>query len=307
MAAQILTTIDQLKEHVAVDFVNHFDVIEYAVEEREQELQRKYLGEGTYEALVAFIVNNNSQSDKKAWAQLLFHCRRYLANFSFLDYIPEGQLEISENGIRIVTNEDRKQAFDWQIKKLEAKYEKSGNKALENLLAFLEKNVDTFTSWATSEAFTLNKRYFINSAEVFQELVDIGYSRRVFLQLIPSMQKVEEFHLQEALGEAFFEELKEKVLDLEEQEADYKPVFRMVRGAVANLTAVMEHKRLDVDPQEYDRYGHAYIQKLKEHLNTKASASLFANYFNSDAYTAPADYSQNFIDNSQFNGNLHCT
>jgi len=305
MASELITTIPELKDHVAIDFISNFDVIEPSVEDRERELKEKYLGEDLFDLLVSYAGGSTSVSisDEDYLAQVLYYSRRAVANLSLMDYMPEGQLNISESGIRINTGEgSMKQAFEWQIKNLQAKYEKTGYLALESLLKYLEENAEHFSTWTESDAYTANKAWFINTAKVFNENFFIDNSRLIFLKLLPDMKKVEEFYIRPAIGDDFFDELKTFILN-DNMPTSYSTVISLIRGAVANFTMfhgsdyIPYYKKkgqLEIKkPEELENWGNTYIQKLIYYLNNNASASKFTNFYNSDQYTDPDDYTGN--------------
>lgn len=321
---EIIKTINDLKQHIAIDFIEGFDVLEYAVEDREYELKKKYIGDDLWKNLVEQY--NGSFSDSSSavvnlTAKLLWFCQRVIANFSLLDYIPEGQLDISENGIRITTTDNKKQAFDWQIKKLENKYRSTAERNLEALLQLLNQSIDSFPEWTTSDAYVANKGHFVNSAIEFSQYLNIGKSHLVFLDLLPSINYIEDFYIRSVLGDDFYNELKERIKDGEDvdeppadpdtsQDDEYDKVFNLVKAATVYYTGAQvaeTKKELNFDKDQCSEKADHTIQRLVEYLNRNASDTLFKKYFESDKYTAPVDDETPFtsgdgIDNSEFTG-----
>lgn len=320
----LVKNVTDLKKHIAIDFINGFDVVEFAVEDRELELKDKYIGDALWANLVkeyAETYSNAASSTEALYTKALWYAQRVISNYSLLDYIPEGSLDISENGIRISTTDSKKQAFDWQIKKLEQKYLSTAVRNLEALLTMLNENIDVFTDWTSSAAYVANKKNFVNSATQFSQYLNIGKSHLLFLELVPVVSYVEDFYLRSILGDAFFEELQERVKDGEDVDdstsgstsgevlADhYDKVFHLVKGAVVHYTGMeaaetVEHK---FDKEKCGKKADHYVQRLVEYLNHNASDTLFAKYFTSTKYTAPVDSvsytSGGGIDNSELTG-----
>ena len=182
-------------------------MLEFAVEDREQELKKKYIGDDLWANLIKSYAGTYTSTDPTAISlhtKALWYCQRIVSNFSLLDYIPEGQLDISENGIRISTSDTKKQAFDWQVKKLEGKYKTTAERNLELLLQLFNENLDIFTDWTTSPAYVANKGNFVNSAREFNSYITINNSHLLFLRLVPVMSYVEDFYMRSALGDTFF-------------------------------------------------------------------------------------------------------
>ena len=318
---ELVKTVEDLKKHVAIDFIDGFDVVEFAIEDRETELRTKYLGDTLWDKLKAEYAGGvvyNPETDGPLYAKALWYAQRIIINFALLDYVPEGSLDISENGIRITVNDTKKQAFPWQIKNLEDKYEKTANRNIENLLTFLDDNITRFDAWTASPVYTALKEHFVHSATEFQKYLNLDTSHVVFLKCLPDMGYVEDIMMRGMLGNDFYEELKERIKDAEDvdeppadpttsQDDEYDIVFDLIKGAIANYTGKRAAKILGCDPELCDETASHYVQRLVEYLNRNATDSLFANYFNSDKYTPPVDDETPFtsgggIDNSEFTG-----
>lgn len=321
---ELVKTIEDLKKHIAIDFIDNFDVLEYAIEDREDELKTKYIGDALWANLVKVYddtYSNSSSSVTAHYEKVLWYCQRIISNYSLLDYIPEGQLDISDNGIRITSTDNKKQAFEWQIKNLESKYLSTAIRNLESALTYLNENIDVFTDWTSSPAYIKNKKYFVNSATEFNDFSVTKLNHISFLDLIPLISYVGDFYLRSILGDAFFEELQERILDGEDVDGsmsgstsisilatNYDKLFYLCKGVVVNYTGVeaSEMEEYGFNKERCEEKASHFTQRLVEFLNNNASATLFTKYFESDKYTAPEESSSftsgGGIDNSEFTG-----
>jgi len=319
MSTKLITTIAELKEHVAIDFVKNFDVIAYTVEDRETWLRDTYLGEALFDELVALASGSSSSSgsDADKWAELLYYAQRAITNFAFMDYIPEGQLNISEKGIRIATNEEMKTAFEWQIKQLGAKYKKSGYDAIENMIVLLSSNLSLFTSWAGTDQHANLMAEFIFSAKDFNKYYNISENRIVFRELIPAIKKAEEFYIKPSIGTTYYDALKASVKS-DELSTDDRVIVNLIKPAVAHLAihiAMSEYgsavKDMIVDYgkssasvsnrnqmiqtmlESAENWGNRYLQKMIDYLDNNASETKYAAYYaysqESSSYSASED------------------
>ncbi len=319
---QIIKTIDDLKNHIAIDFIAGFEILEFAIEDREQELCDKYIGEALWANLVKEYNDSLSASSSEAvnaYTKALWFCQRIVANYALLDYIPEGQLDISENGIRITTTENKKQAFDWQIKQLSAKYLAAASRNIENLIFHLNKNIDKFSDWTSSPVYVSIKKNLVNSVSQFNEYTSKKISHILFYELNPVISYVEDFYIRSILGDEFFDEIQERVKDGEDvdgsvgastasgtQADEYDRVFHLLKGAVTQYVCFEAHKEIDCDQEIAEKKASHYVQRLVEYLNNSASADLFNKYFTSSKYTAPEESTSytagDGIDNSELTG-----
>jgi hypothetical protein len=335
MSTRIISTIADLKQHIAIDFISDFDVIAYAVEDREMELRDTYLGEELFDQLATFRASQDASSSSSSASSsvsasgptndlltdLLYYAQRAVANFAFMDYIPEGQLNISEKGIRIVTSDEMKTAFEWQIDGLRQKYKRSGYMAVENMLQHLADNLSKYTSWRDSEQHKVMMGLIIWSSKDFNKYFNIAESRVVFRELIPAIKKAEEFYIKQTLGTTYFDQLKTHVLAHDIPEAD-RTIINMIKPALAHLAIFMAMNEYGVDVaglfsetvkskpgadqiqiQSAEKFGLAYLQKLQDYLDEHASSSSYSGYYNysqeSDSYSASDN---RFYDNDADDG-----
>lgn len=316
---QLVRSIEDLKKHIAIDFIEGFEVLEFAIEDRENELRDKYIGQQLWNKLIEEYVGDlvtSPKEDKQYFSKALWYCQRIVSNYALLDYIPEGQLDISENGIRITVNETKKQAFPWQISNLEAKYHGAASRNLEGLMILLNENIDLFSDWTSSEVYKSLKRNFVNSVTQFNEHASKKIAHLQFIELSPVISYVEDFYIRSIVGDEFFDELLERIADGEDVDSSsssssdipshYDRIFHLIKGAITQYVCFEAAKELDVDPEVCEKKASHYVQRLVEYLNKHASVDLFTNYFESGKYTAPVDStsytSGGGIDNSEFSG-----
>jgi hypothetical protein len=304
---KLILDINDVKSHVAIDFIAGFDVLEPFILDNEKWLIRKYTGKALFEKLVS--TKNTPAETPDIYAELLAIAQGIVINRSMMQYIPEGQLDISENGIRINTTDTKKTAFEWQIVKLEKRYLYTTHEKIEELLDLLFNN--DVTEWKSSSIFKNIRANFVNAAYQFNKYFNIDESHQLFLSLVPDIEYAERVYILSALGEVFFNELKVKILAGEDvlptnpdaSKTAHFELFRLIRAAVVYLTVL--HATSDLKkPEDIElRCVHAQ-QQLKSFVDEKASNDLFNSYFTSSKYTSPEIIStlNSGIDNSVLTG-----
>ena len=232
-------------------------------------------------------------------------------------------MTVSGTGIHILSTETSKTAFPWQVSNLRRTLEGRGQSDLDTLVQWLEDNYPSsaeLQAWAASEAGLRHRRELFTSTAEFQEYENIGDSRAVFQLLGPVRRRQEAFELGRVLGPAFLQELRDQVRD-RALTSDNKNLLRTyVLPALAALTVghatgemglkftgdgikLMVARTDDSNAKEADAgldqlmankthealaTGTRYLTQLTSYLDRTASATRFATYFNSPAYTAPA-------------------
>lgn len=203
----------------------------------------------------------------------------------------------------------------WSYVELKKSSIDKADRALENALTWLENNKASFTTWSFSTAYTISKELFINSAtELTQYFPAAQNSRRMFLNLREYVKQVEQFDLEPALGSAYFAAIKLKIKNGTVLNADEKTAlislryfvankavclaipflninsdFRVVsEGSLANASSEdeLDRNRRDGLKLNCDQQADFHFNKMKLYLDTKASATVFPEYYSSANYTA---------------------
>lgn len=246
--------------------------------------------------------------DKK----LLERCQAVLADYLFYLWMPTGQLQIGDNGIRIAVTETLKTAFEWQVDNAQRSVLKAAGRSMDALLAFMENNKTDYALWAGSESYSEFKETFITSASEFTKFfAPLGNSRMSFMAVKNSMMKVQEFSFMPLLGEDYYTELmdghkdgnlsaknalvvtklKKALAPLTMTKAFGELVISIDERGILNFdstgqnisgkkTAVDEHiSKLEISCKTD---GETYMQGIKDFL--KANIGDYETYAGSDAY-----------------------
>lgn len=272
-------------------------------------------GEDSGSGSVSGSGSGTNCSDQKE--EVVNKVERALANLSVFMMLPVHQVQIDSSGVHIVTGDNRKTAFQWQIVDMQREFANTGYEVLDELLAYLEEHESCFDTWTNSDAYTKFKDSFIRTASEFSKHFFINDSRRTFLELQPVMQKVEDFWIKPTLGDDYFEHLK-NALKKDNVGSEDQKVIDKLKPAIANLTAAKGMSQLAIevkfsgivlnefadevrqeksaeDKRIYDlqksahQDGEVYLKMVVDFLNENAED--YPKYKNSDQYTDPDDSS----------------
>ena len=205
---------------------------------------------------------------------LLEKLRFPIAHFAFMLWVPFGQVQTDSSGIRIVTDQYLKTAFQWQIEDLKGSAMKSGYSTLEDLLDFMEKKKTDYPIWTGSSVYTEFKKHFIKSAKEFQQYFNINSNRRTFKAMFPIMNRIELTLFKRMLGDDLYAEI---MTELKEGSlsADNLVIVDLIKPSLANLTVSRAISELAVIIDE-NGIGIANNQKEFKEF-TQAKAQLLSN------------------------------
>lgn len=190
---------------------------------------------------------NDLNADQKA---LLEKCRFVVAPLALVMWSFGGQLSKSSQGIQIVSTETHKQAFQWQIIEDRQRLRLRGYQSLDRLLIFLESKKLVYTDWAGSDAYTVFKENFIQTAADFNNYYNINGSRYLFYLLKPFINQVENGVVKNTLLETLYTSLKTKVKDGGLTTAE-KKLIELLKPAVAGLSLAKAISQLTLQVSEF--------------------------------------------------------
>lgn len=290
----IIKTTEEIRQHTSViSAANDFEELKSYIKRATRYLIR-YIGDTTYNAALAHYksgdyTNPNDQlyqpnTNKEKLDRLVDHIQDAVVNYALFLYVPQGNIILGDDGFKVTWTESQRPAQEWQVKKVEKSILTTAHELFDDLLDYLEANVDEFDFWDASEKIKENRARFINSAREFSKWFNIDDSRRLFLLLLPLLDEVERKHITPELGETKTAEIREQILDDDTDiSAANQTILDLVRPAEAVLTMYLATSRYPkkqlVPFDELDRNalrdaGFANLQELSAHMNELENAML---------------------------------
>lgn len=298
----LITTPLHFREYVKVNYTNANTATMPNMVLADEDFLWPVLGEGFYTTILA-------STDTK-YDRLKELCKRAVAPLAMMKDLPNRQTKIGDTGLHMVTTQDAMPATRWAYKELETSLANDGTKALEAVWEYLITNATTL-AWTNPQPY----QTIFKSGKDFAFYYYLYQPHRLFTALLPLIAEVEEHYLFVAIGESFAKSL----CALTNPSFLEKKAILLMKHAVANITIFNACKKLAInigvngftvllgDGGDMDFKGKndsSYTEKqalqiqcendglrrlgqLKEHLNSNASATVFAAYFASNLYIAP--------------------
>jgi hypothetical protein len=206
------------------------------------------LGDDLYQALITAIeAETDADPLPEAFKDLLHQCRMAIGPLFCYYHADKSDVLFSDAGMQRVETQTNKTAYQEQRTKFKEANLAEGEKALELLIQFLEKNMDNYEEWTDSANFKRYRSLFIKTGTEFKELYPSHSPYRNYWAMRSKMQDVEENNIRPFLGDELFEELKEQLLQKEPDLTDEElKLIEKLKKAIANFTVAFSIPLLNV-------------------------------------------------------------
>ena len=256
----LLATTDDIKKYISIDRNTDFSTIEPYIQEAEAAVS-EYLGDTIYTALQGTL--------DETLEKLLPYVQRPIANYAYYLFIAgPGSVNISDIGIQVQRSQNSEPAPLWKVNKLEQSFLRAGDKHLDKMLEFLEKNIATYPDWINSGAYTELKENFLQNATQASKYININNSRRVFLQLKGFISWSEEVIIRALICSAQFDRLRAG-LKADDLTAEEKSLVEKIKPIVAyySLHNAIPQLQISITDQGIS------VSSFSDSINSKASAT----------------------------------
>ena len=133
----------------------------------------------------------------------------HLAFFIGFDFL---NISVTDAGFQRIETERTKGLYKYQEDAIKAFFAESGFNALDDVLTFLELNIDSFEEFMTSENFNKLITSFLPNVKTIEEIpFNIRRSNLIFLALKPSVAYIEDITIRPVLGEVIYATVKEEM------------------------------------------------------------------------------------------------
>jgi hypothetical protein len=291
----LIKTIEELQQYITTDVnLKTNNILPYQENTKAQIV--RLLGKTLYDELQAWY--DDGDTDDAALEALLPYVQRPLANFTMHLAISALNVVIGPTGIGVVSTQSVAPASKDRTDALKADLLNTAWDAMEDLLEFLEANIDDYDSWSSSEAYSQQYEILIPSARRFDEILRIDRSRLKYLEWRPTMMDVELMEIVPQISQEMVDELKGEI-KLGAVTANNQKVLDKVQKALAYLTAYVEYEPeigtsatysitmrsfSDSKREHYKQTGMKYLMSAKALMD--ANPTDYPTYTASDVYDA---------------------
>jgi hypothetical protein len=320
MAAHIFENSPTIIEHYPFLKTITFERLKPSVKFVERRYSQRLMDATTWGTLLDEL--DQLERSSAVWKELIDRARDAFAYLTALHYIPHGNVSIGEMGLQVEITDSHAPASKDRKNDLMRGIWEQAQDHLDMVIEQLNANLDTFTDYAASEQYKTNTKSLINEAADFNDFYPIGSNRWIWRMMMPWRDKAEQSRIIGTIGSDYHAELitktKAETLLAEDtaivQKAKQALAFATIEMSAMNMSIrIEEHSvsiynnasqaendlrttaeisRVEIVQKHCRSEVRRLLREIENTLRAEASATKYATFFNSEAYTAPADITQ---------------
>lgn len=252
----LFKTIDEIKTHLAIGAGTDFNRLSPHIANAETAYIRPLLGNAMLDELQEFYDELPAEpytEVQEAMITLLNKTQKSLIHLAYWMGFQVLNATISDGGFKRTESQSNKSLFKYQEDELKEYFKTAGFNAMDEMLEFIETNIDHFNEFKLSPNWTVLKSAFIPDTKTFNAIIFINNSRLTFLRLKSYATLVEDLDIRPVLGETIFSYLKTEMLN-DTPEEKVKTILPHIRKVVAYLSAAMLIEESGADLTEKGLY-----------------------------------------------------
>jgi len=293
MRNTIFSSIEELRDFITLDISSDFETIKPYIIQAEKEV-REITGDELFDLVVEYVnqepedpenpEDEPEDDNSERFDLLLPYMRSSLANFGYLYAIDKLNVNVGNTGITVASNNNFTPANEWRITNLKNSLQTSADDSQEELLKFLENNVGDYDEWVDSDAYSFQKKFYINNASEFFNSISKKITRTYFLSLREYVL-LSENDVIEAISKELNDEIKAEILNGDVSENN-QILLNWIKPAVCYLALSKKEKN-----EDWRQQGAKNIKQLRNYLN--ANAEDYPLYLASDCYNVSSSVDYN--------------
>lgn len=200
------------------------------------------LGEGIYErAVKAYEGGEEAELER----ELVRRFQLPIALNAYLSWSRNRDVSHEADGRKVKVSKDSESLpWQWMLERDDAGIRDKAGKAVDRLIAFLDKHAGVFTEWKESDQRKDMKSLFVGSAAEFDNVVPIDRSRYFFLRVLPFTRAADR-EMVKYIGKERYAEVKE-AMTAGRLTGEQERVVELCREVVPHLVMAKAVRRFSV-------------------------------------------------------------
>ena len=232
----------EIKTFLPIGAGNDFNRLKPHIANAENKYIKPILGTAMYDELQEFYEAdypenpNEAQEATKTLLEKVQHSLIHLAYYIGFDFL---NVSVSDAGFNRIEGEKTKGLYKYQEDNLKQYFSTAGYNGLDDVLVFIEENIEHFGEFAAEQNHADIKQAFLPTVKVVEAIpFNIQTSRLTFLALQPGIAFIEDTVIKPTLGATRYASLKAEMLKTENQDATLMALVPLIRKPLIYLASV---------------------------------------------------------------------
>lgn len=208
----LFSSIKEIQTFLPIGVGNEFNRLKPHIENAENKYIKPLIGIEMYDELQEFydvdypVEPSEVQIATKNLLTKIQHATIHLAYFVGFDFL---NTTVSDAGFQRTESDRTKGLYKYQEDNLRTYFSDAGFNSLDNVLVFLENNIEHFSEFKAHENWTILKKAFLPTVKIVETIpFNLHGSRLIFLAMKPHFAFVEDTTIRTTLGETIYTEIK---------------------------------------------------------------------------------------------------
>ena len=238
----LFQNVNEIKTILPIGVGNDFNRLKPHIENAENRYVKPLLGFDIYNQLSELYITQESHEPDETEILHLELLRKvqfatiHLAFYIGFDFL---NISVTDAGFQRIETERTKGLFKYQEDAIKTFFAETGFNALDDILTFLDLNIEFFEQFMNSENFNKLITSFLPNVKTIEEIpFNIHRSNLIFLALKPSVAYVEDTAIRLVLGETIYATVKSEMAN-EVVAAKVRVLLDYIRKPLIYLASAM--------------------------------------------------------------------
>lgn len=211
----IINSTSDIRLFVPIKDKMSWDAIKPFVEFAEQKYLVPLIGENQYNIIDRLASgtgsDSGSQDQEDKETKLLHLCRRAIANLAMWNGFALLTVQWGDKGAQRVEDGSNKSLYKYQEEELKEQLKNAGHNAIDEILAYLETDIEYFPDFESHETYTNLQSAIIRNTAEFDSIFHINNSRLVFLRMSRFMKVCIDLDLIPTIGKVVYDKIIDEI------------------------------------------------------------------------------------------------
>lgn len=248
--------ISEIKKHVPGNISISLEVLSPRIYSAQEKYIRPLISSAFHNELLGkYATGDLSEEEEELVNRIQYVC----AHVAMLESIADMNVNMKQGGITVSVDDKNVAASGARVAELKTARTRDAQQGLDYLLAYLEENAASFTTYEASQERLNERLCFINTTDEINSFLTITINRWVLVKMRPVMRRTQLWYIKTILCQPLYDLMLQRISAREDLE-EYAPLLPFIQRAVAHFSFAEAVEEMGI---QIDANNGAYIEFQK--------------------------------------------